>query len=302
MAQANSLKSILFALGANFSIFVAKLFAAIYTGSGAMMAEAIHSLADASNQALLLLGLKQSRRVPSDEHPMGYGKSIYFWSFIVAMILFSMGGLYAIYEGVHKWNHPEEITAPWIAIGVLLFAIGAEMVALRACVVEVNKVLGDRSYWQWFRQSRQSALVVIFAEDTAAITGLIVALIAVVLTMVTGNPMFDAGGTILIGVLLVIISVFIAIEVKALLIGQGVDPRERRQILNFLEARPEIEEIYNMRSLQMGPDALVAIKARMRKAETGRALVDDINAVERDLKSAFPQVVWLFFEPDVTDD
>jgi cation diffusion facilitator family transporter len=301
-APADSLRAILFALGANFAIFLAKLAAALLTGSGAMLAEAVHSLADCGNQLLLLLGMRQARRPPSDEHPLGWGKALYFWSFLVAMLLFSVGGVFSLYEGVHKLSRPESLRWPWLAVGVLAFGIVVEGISFAACIREVNKLREGRSFWQWFRDSRNSELLVIFGEDAAALLGLMLALIAVLLTMLTGNPLFDALGTLAIGALLVLVAVLVAAEVKALLIGQGVDPAERRRIVAFLEAQPEVDRVLNLVTLQMGADAMLAVKAKMARQEDGDlALIDAINAVERRLRAEFPQLRWSFFEPDVVD-
>jgi cation diffusion facilitator family transporter len=297
----DSLKTIFYALGANFSIFVAKSFAAYVTGSGAMLAEAVHSLADCGNQGLLLVGLKSSKRPPTPDHPLGEGKAIYFWSFLVALLLFSVGGAFSIYEGIHKLSAPEPLSWPWLAVGVLAFGIAAESVSMWGCMREVNKARGERSVWRWFRESRQSELIVIFGEDLAALLGLAFALAAILATMLTGNPLFDAIGTLAIGVLLVVIAVFIAIEVKALLIGQGVDPLRKAEILQFLDARPEIARVFNLVTLQLGQDVMVAIKAEMSRDLSTRGVVDAINAVEKDLKAGFPEVRWSFFEPDVAD-
>ncbi|GJM10539.1 MAG: cation diffusion facilitator transporter [Lysobacteraceae bacterium] len=299
--QANSVKSILYALCANFSIFVAKLVAAVITGSGAMLAEAIHSLADTANQVLLLLGLKRSKSPPDNDHPLGYGKTIYFWSFIVAVMLFSMGGLFSLYEAIHKLGDPQPLKSPWIAVGVLVFAIIAEGVSMRACVIEVRKVLAGRSYWRWFRESRQSELVVIFGEDLAALAGLVLALIAVVLTMITGNPLFDALGTAVIGVLLLIIAVLIGNEVRSLLIGQSIDPPIEAEIRSYLQNRAEIAKLHRLVTLQMGSRAMVSVKAEMSDANSAREMVDRINLVERDMRQKFPIIQWLFFEPDIDD-
>lgn len=298
---ADSTKSILYALTANFLIAIAKFVAAYITKSGSMLAEAIHSLVDTSNQGLLLFGLKQSKAQPTDEHPLGYGKSIYFWSFIVALILFSLGGVYAIYEGIHKLENPAPIEAPLIAIGVLVFAILAEGGSLWGCIKEVNKVRFKRSFATWFRESRQSELLVVFGEDIAALFGLVFALVAVVLTMVTGNPMWDAIGTLVIGILLVFIAIFIGVEVKALLIGQGVEPHIRKEMMEQLKSNEEIEKVFNLLSLQMGDDVMVAIKAKMRNVESAEQMIEDINRCEEKFKQRYPQVKWLFFEPDVKD-
>ncbi len=299
--QANSVKSIIFALIANFLIAVAKFIAAYITKSGSMLAEAIHSLVDTSNQLLLLLGLKRSKQPASDDHPLGHGKSIYFWSFIVALILFSLGGVYAIYEGLHKLEDPQPIEAPFIAIGVLVFAIFAEGFSLWGCIREVNKVRVGRSFSRWFRESRQSELLVVFGEDIAALLGLMFALIAIVLTMVTGNPVFDAIGTLVIGVLLVLIAVFLGKEVKDLLIGQGVEPHIKTQMREKLQANPKVEKLFNFLSLQMGDDVMVAVKVKMKEQQSAAQLIDDINSCEKEFREAFPQVKWLFFEPDNKD-
>ncbi len=295
---ADSLKSIIFALCANLAIAIAKGVAAVITGSGAMLAEAIHSLADTGNQGLLLIGLRHAKRPPSPDFPLGYGKAIYTWSFLVAIILFSVGGLFSLYEGFHKLAHPEPLAAPWWAVGVLVFAIAAESVSMWGCLREVAKARRGRSLWGWFRESRQSELLVVFGEDLAALIGLVLALVAVVATMLTGNPVYDSLGSIAIGVLLVVVAVFVAIEVKALLIGQGVDPMVDVDMRRFLGEQPEVSQLLNLLSMQMGDRVMVAVKAEMAPAADARALVDAINQVEARFRVAFPEVMWLFFEPD----
>lgn len=300
--QGNSIRAIFFALGANFAIFVAKLVAAVITGSGAMLAEAVHSLADCGNQILLLLGIRQAKQPPSADYPLGYGKAVYFWSFLVALMLFSVGGMFSLYEGLHKLGSDEPLKSPMIAVGVLVFGIIVESVSMRACLVEVNKARGQRNLWQWFRSSRQAELVVIFGEDLAALLGLVLALIAVVVSMVTGNPVWDAIGTLAIGALLIIVAVFISVEVKAMLIGQSVDPDVRAQIHEFLEERPEIERVYNLLTLQLGNDVMVSIKACMRGEDSAGGMIAQINAVELEMRRRFPQIRFSFFEPDNEDD
>jgi cation diffusion facilitator family transporter len=299
--HANSLKAILLALGANFAIFVTKLFAAVITGSGAMMAEAVHSLADCGNQCLLLLGMRQAKRPASDEYPLGWGRALYFWSFLVAILLFSVGGMFSVYEGIHKLTNPEPLKWPWLALGVLVFGIVAESFSMRGCMQEVNKARGTQSLWTWFRETRSSELLVIFGEDLAALIGLCLATLAIGTTMLTGNPIFDAIGTIAIGALLIVVAVLVAIEVKALLIGQGIEPRRRAELLAFLNARTEVAEVLNLITLQMGPDVMVAVKARMQPATSDRALIDAINMVEAAMKAEFDDVRWSFFEPDISD-
>ena len=298
-SSGDSTRAILFALGANLAIAIAKGVAAYFTRSSAMLAETVHSLADCGNQLLLLLGMKQARRPASPDYPLGHGKAVYFWSFLVAVMLFTVGGMFSLYEGIHKLQHPEPLQKWWWAVGVLLFGIVAEAVSMRACLQEVNKSRGDRSLWQWFRGSRQSELVVIFGEDLAALFGLCFALVAVLLTVVTGNPLWDAVGTIAIGVLLVVVAVLVAIEVKAMLIGQSMDPARQAQMRRFLDARPEIGNVISLITLQLGNDVMVAVQAEMREEQSAQSLAQQINEVERALKRDFPDVRWSFFEPDI---
>jgi cation diffusion facilitator family transporter len=300
-AGADSLKSILFALGANFLIALAKTGGAAFTGSSSMLAEAIHSYADCANQALLLWGLREGRRRPSADHPLGYGKAIYFWSFIVALMLFSMGGLFSVYEGVHKLQAPEPISHAWVAIVILVFGIGAESVSLWGCLREVNKDRARQSLWRWFRESRQSELLVVLAEDIAALGGLVLALAFIGLALVTGNPLWDARGSIAIGVLLILVAALVGVEVKALLIGQSVEPRVLDRMRAHLAGDAEVEGVYNVLTQQFGRDVMVAVKAKMRPVESAAALIAAINRVEQRFRAAFPQVLWLFFEPDLAD-
>ena len=297
----NSLRAVLLALGANFAIFLAKLAAAVLTGSGAMLAEAIHSLADCGNQGLLLLGMRQAGKPPSDEYPLGWGRALYFWSFVVALLLFAVGGLFSVYEGVHKLMHPEPLHWPWVALGVLVFGLVMESVSMHGCLREVNRARGEQTLWRWFRETRSSELLVIFGEDLAALLGLCVAALAIGATMLSGNLLFDALGTIVIGVLLVGVAIALANEVKALLIGQGVEPRRRAELLAFLRGRPEVAEVLNLITLQMGPDVMVAVKARMASSPDNLSLIEAINAVEREMKVQFAEVRWSFFEPDIAD-
>jgi cation diffusion facilitator family transporter len=297
--KGNSIRTIFYALAANFAIFVTKGVAAFITGSSAMLAEAVHSLADCGNQVLLLMGMQRAKRPPTPDYPLGYGKEIYFWSFLVAIMLFTVGGMFSLYEGWHKLHSIEPMSRPWIAIGVLGFGIVAESVSMRACLVEVNKARGDLGLWGWFRQSRQAELVVIFGEDLAALLGLVFALLAVVATMVTGNPVYDAIGSLGIGTLLIVVALFVAIEVKAMLIGQSVEPVQREAIRQFITARPEIRQVYSLITLQLGNDIMVAVQAEMADPSASTAdSIRRINEVEAALRLAFPDVMWSFFEPD----
>jgi cation diffusion facilitator family transporter len=298
--KADSLRTILYALGANLAIAAAKTAAAIATGSSSMLAEAIHSYADSGNQGLLLWGMRQAKRPPSPDYPLGWGKAVFFWSFIVALVLFSLGGLFSLYEGWHKLLHPGPIRFPWVAVGILVFGLVAETISLRACLHEVNKVRGARSHWRWFRESRQSELVVILGEDLAALLGLALALIAVLATVFTGNPAWDALGSMSIGAVLIVVAVGIGIEIKALLIGQSAEQATEAQLRDFLQRQAGVEKILRLITLQLGTSLMVAVKAKMA-AETAAELVDAINRAEAATRAEFPEIQWLFFEPDVAD-
>lgn len=297
--QNSSVKSILFALLANLGIAITKTIAAVITGSGAMLAESIHSFADCGNQGLLFLGLKASKKGPDADHPLGYGKAIFFWSFVVALILFSMGGLFSIYEGVHKLSSHEGLNSPYIAIVVLSVSILLESASLWGCITQINKIRHGESLWKWAINSRQSELVVVLGEDIAALFGLVFALAAVILSMVTGNPVFDAIGSIGIGVLLVLISLFLAAKIKGLLIGQSADPEVSDDIRNFLQDQPEIDVVLNLITLQLGAQIMVAVKAKMNPVAKADELIVSINRCEKALKQHNPAIQWVFFEPDL---
>ena len=296
-----SVKSIIFALSANLGIAITKTIAAIITGSGAMLAESIHSFADCGNQGLLFLGLKTAKKQPDEEHPLGYGKSTYFWSFIVALMLFSMGGLFSIYEGIHKLHSTEEINNPLIAIIVLSLSMVLEGASLWGCITQINTLRRGENLWGWLKNTRQSELVVVFGEDVAALFGLAFALISVILSLITGNPVFDSVGSIGIGVLLVVVSFFVAIKVKSLLIGQSADKTLRTEIKRTLEQRPEVDRVFSLITLQLGSQVMVAVKAKMSDSSSAEEMIRNINLCEADLRKTFPSVKWIFFEPDIED-
>jgi cation diffusion facilitator family transporter len=298
--KADSHRTILYALGANLAIAAAKTGAALATGSSAMLAEAIHSYADSGNQGLLLWGMRRAKRPPTPDYPLGYGKAVFFWSFIVALVLFSLGGLFSVYEGWHKLAHPEPLRYPWVAVGILLFGLAAEAVSLRACLAEVNKLRGTGSLWRWFRETRHSELVVVLGEDLAALLGLALALAAVLATIASGDPLWDAAGSIAIGGVLIVVAIGIAIEIKGLLIGQSAEPETEARLREFLSKKNEIEQVYRVLTLQLGASLMVAVKARM-KADTAAEVVAAINRAESALRAEFPEIQWLFFEPDIAD-
>ena len=296
---ANSTKAIFFALGANAGIAVTKFGAAAYTGSGAMLAEAIHSVADTANQLLLLLGLKRAGAAPSEEHPLGYHRVTYFYGMMVALLLFFVGGLFSIYEGWHRLTSPEPLRNGVVALVVLGIAIGLESVSLWGALREIRKVQAGRSFWRWFRETRQSELMVVAGEDIAALGGLVLAFAAVALSMATGHPLFDALGSISVGVLLVVVSVAIIWEIKGMIVGESAEPATRRAIEQHLAAEPEVRRVLRLITLQWGEKLVVAVQAEMVPAASAAALIDSINRAEASLQAAFPQALWVFFEPDV---
>ena len=301
MSQASSLRAVLYALGANSGILIAKGTAAIMTGSSAMLAESIHSAADCGNQVLLLFGMKDAKRVADAKHPLGYGRAVYFWAFLVAVLLFTLGGMFSIYEGWHKLHQPEPMSNAGIAIGVLIVAIILEAFSLAGCIREIRKVSGSRTLWQFFRTSRNSELIVVLGEDIAALAGLAFALIAIGVAVVTGNPIYDAIGSMAVGVLLVVVAVLLSVEIKAMITGESAESETEEAIRSFLTGRPEVAKLYNLLSLQLGEGIMLAIKARMTETGSATALIDTINKVEADLRAAFPAVRWCFFEPDKSD-
>jgi len=300
-ASGNVLKSILFALGANLAIAAAKTAGAVATGSSSLLAEAIHSFADCGNQALLILGLREARREPTADHPLGHGRAVFFWSFIVALMLFSLGGVFSIYEGWHKLHGAEPVRHALVAIAILGFGVVAEGISLWGCLREIAKERAGRSLWRWFRESRSSELLVVLGEDLAALGGLVFALLAITLSVITGDPRWDAAGSIVIGGLLVVVAMFIAIEIKALLVGRSADPEVVRALHTHLQAQPEIAQVYNVLTQQLGGEVMLSVKARLHPQGNETSLIEAINRIERGLRERFPALRWVFFEPDLRD-
>jgi cation diffusion facilitator family transporter len=297
----SSAKAILYAFVANLGIALAKLAAAVYTHSGSMLAEAIHSFADCGNQVLLFVGLRQSQKPPDARHPLGYGKVTYFWSFVVALLLFSMGGLFSISEGWHKLHATEELNKPWVALAVLAVSVALEFGSLMGCLREVAKLRKDRSLGYWLRNTRNAELVVVLGEDVAALIGLAIAFVFVALAAATGNGVFDAIGSIAIGVVLVCVSIFVAVRIKGLIVGRSAEEDLQEALRAEVAADPDIDKLLNAITMQMGPDVMLALKVKMRDGMTLDAAVATLNALERRIKTKFPEVAWCFVEPDVTD-
>jgi cation diffusion facilitator family transporter len=295
--QPDTVRSIVYALGANLAIAVCKVLGAMFTGSGALLAEGFHSLADTGNECLLLLGRKQARAPASSHHPLGHGRATYFWAFIVALLLFVVGGLLSIYEGIRKLHEPGPLEAPWLAVAIVLFAMMAEGISLRMALKQIDIVRGTRSLWSWFRVTRRSELIVVLGEDLAAIVGLTLALAALLGTIATDDAVYDAAGSIAIGTLLMIVATGLAIEIKSLLIGESAPPRTRRAIRQFLKTQPGIVEVENLITMQQGDDLVIAVRARMNTKVTAEELVRMIADCKAALRAAFPTATWIFFEP-----
>ncbi len=296
-----SLRAILYALVANLGIAIAKTWAAAFTGSGSLLAEAIHSYADTGNQVLLCIGLKQSQRPADTEHPLGYGKLSYFWSFIVALLLFSVGGLFSIYEGIHKLREPEPLNQAWVGMLVLGVAMVLECFSLAGALREINRLRGPRPLLQWLRHTRNAELVVVLGEDVAALVGLVLALVFLSLTVLTGNLAFDAAGSVAIGVVLVGVSLFVAQRIRGLIVGRSAEPELRELIERIINADPAIERLLNTITIQVGPRVMLAAKIAMRPGLGLAEAMARINELERRLKAEAPQIGWCFVEPDTED-
>jgi len=297
----SSAKAILYAFLANLFIALTKSGAAIYTHSGSMLAEAIHSFADCGNQVLLYIGLKQSQKPADANHPLGYGRLSYFWSFIVAVMLFSLGGLFSIYEGWHKLHAPEPLNQAWIALVVLGASIVLETGSLLGCLREIAKLRRGRSLRLWLKQTRNAELVVVLGEDIAALLGLAIAFIFVSLATLTGDTRFDALGSISIGVVLIAISVFVAMRIKRLIVGSSAEEDLRTGIDALIRKDPAIERLFNMITQQLGPQVMLAAKIKLKPGISIEDAVAAINALERRIHEQFPEIGWCFIEPDVED-
>jgi cation diffusion facilitator family transporter len=300
-AHGSSAKAILYAFLANLGIALSKTWAAFFTGSGSMLAEAIHSYADSANQVLLFLGLKQAQKPADAEHPLGYGKMSYFWSFIVALMLFSVGGLFSIYEGLHKLEISEPLNEVWVALLVLGVAIILETLSLLGCLREIRKLRKQQSLRAWLKETRNAELVVVFGEDIAALVGLALAFGALSLAALTGDPVYDAIGSIAIGVVLIVVSVFIAIRIRSLLVGRSAEPRLQRIIADVINSDEAFVELFNAITIQFGPKVMLAAKVRMAPELSVPEAVRHINALEQRIKTKAPEIGWCFIEPDDSD-
>ena len=298
MAAGGSTKAVLAALFANLAIAIAKFVGFAVTRSASMLAEGVHSCADTGNQALLLLGGRLAKRDPTPRHPFGYGRERYFWSFVVSIILFTLGALFAINEGIEKLRHPHKLESLWVAIGILIFGIVVESLSFRTAIVESNKVRGKLSWGTFIRRSRTPELPVVLLEDLGAMLGLVFALVAVVLAEVTGEPRWDGMGTLVIGVLLGIIAIVLAIEMKSLLIGESATAEDRERLWAALDDSPEIGRVVDLRTQHLGPEELlVAAEVVFADHLSGNQMPAAIAAVESRLRAAVPVATHVYLEP-----
>ncbi|MEY4904501.1 MAG: hypothetical protein RLZZ292_2316 [Bacteroidota bacterium] len=274
--------------------------AAFMTGSGAMLAETIHSFADCANQGLLLRGVNQAQRPPDEKHPMGYGRAVYFWSFMVAMLLFSVGGMFSIYEGVHKFMHPEAVENVAWGVGILIFSLLLEGYATLSNVKDLNARRGTKGFVSYLRSTKDSDLVVIFGENSAAVLGLCFALIAMLTAYYTGDGRYDAVGSIAVGVILILVAIFLATEVKSLLIGESADPIIGEHAKRIAIDHPNIKNLIKCLTIQQGPgEVLACIKIQCEPHLSADEVSHLINDFEQQLRSVCPEVKWLFVEPDL---
>lgn len=302
MSHGGSLKVILGSLAANLGIAASKGAAAFITGSGAMLAESIHSLADCTNQILLLVGAKQAEKAPDETHPLGYGRAAYFWSFLVALMIFAGGGVVSIYEGLHKINHPDPVEHVVVGYAVLGFSFVLEFAAMLQCIKALNAQRGSVPFWKFLRQTTDVDVVVLFTENFAAVIGLLFAIIALALASATGDARYDGAGSVVIGVLLVLVAFFLAREVKSLLDGERADPAIEAAIREEAAADKRLGKVVRVITLQQGPSqVMVAAKITPDEGITSRELIDAINAFEDRVRARRPEVKWQFIEPDVKD-
>ena len=300
MSSSGSTRAILAALFANAGIAVAKFIGFLITSSSSMLAESVHSVADTSNQALLLFGQRRARKDATSLHQFGYGRSRYFYSFVVALVLFSLGAAFALYEGYHKITHPTPLTSPMVAVVILVVAIGLESYSFRTAMVESRPLKGSGSWWGFIRHSRNPELPVVLLEDTGALLGLIFALLGVGLTVLTGNPIWDGIGTAAIGALLGVIAVILMVEMHSLLIGEGATAEQSRAIETAIVATEHVERVIHLRTQYLGPEEmLVGAKIALAPGIDLATVAAAIDSAEAAVRAAVPVVAVIYLEPDL---
>ncbi|MDF2444400.1 MAG: hypothetical protein JWR01_2603 [Subtercola sp.] len=300
MSTGGGNRAIFAALGANIGIAVIKFVAFVFSGSSSMLAESVHSLADSGNQLLLLLGGRKAKKAADSEHPFGYGRERYVYAFVVSIILFSVGGVFSLYEGIEKIGHPHPIETPWLPIAVLVAAMVLEGFSLRTAMKESNHTRGKQSWVQFIRRAKAPELPVVLLEDFAALIGLALAFVGVLLAIVTGNGVFDGIGTVAIGVLLILVALVLGIETKSLLVGEGAGEVDTRAILDAIEAGDDVERVIHMKTLYLGPEELlVAAKVAMPASARLEDVAAAIDSVEARIRAAVPIARIIYIEPDV---
>ncbi|MGQ0845339.1 MAG: cation diffusion facilitator family transporter [Sporichthyaceae bacterium] len=301
MSAGGGTKAVVAALLANTGIAITKFIAFLLTRSSSMLAESIHSLADAGNQVLLLFGGKRAQRAATPLHPFGYGRERYVYAFLVSIVLFTVGGGFALYEGIHKIQDPHAIDSwHWVPVVVLVAAIVMETFSFRTAIVESNHVRGDASWVEFVRRAKSPELPVILLEDLGALVGLVLALIGVSLTLITEDGVWDGIGSCSIGVLLIVIAVILAIETKSLLLGEGASPEAVARIAAALEAEPSVQRVIHMKTVHLGPEELlVAAKIAVRGEDTAASVAAAINSAEDRIRAAEPTARVIYLEPDV---
>ena len=299
--EGHGTKAVIAALLANAGIALAKFAGFLVTRSGAMLAESVHSVADTTNQVLLLVGGRRARKAATPEHPFGYGRERYFWSFVVALMLFSLGGMFAIYEGISKIQHPHEMESPAVAIAILLVALALEAFSFRTAVIESRRIKDPSiGWWTFIRRSKHPELPVVLLEDLGALTGLGIALVAITASVVTDDTLYDAIGTLSIGVLLVVIAAVLAVEMKGLLIGESASSADQQSIAAAIEIEPSVRRLIHLRTEHLGPDELlVGAKIEFVDGLDVTEVADAVNRVEANVRRAVPTARVMYIEPDV---
>lgn len=299
-AGGSSVRVIMIALLANLGIAVSKLAGALYSGSASLLAEAVHSFVDSSNQALLLIGNRASKKPPSETHPLGHGAEAFFWSFIVAILLFSLGGIFSIYEGVHKLENHDPMQWPGLVLGILAVGIILESFSFTACLRAVREKNRFGGYWAWFRKTTEAELLVVFTEDLAALVGLSAAAVCVAVSWATGDPAWDAAGSIVVGVLLVVVALALSVEIKSLIVGEAPARDIRPELETIVAEKIPNGKVLAFLALQIGAsEIMISYKITPGDIKDVDALISAINSVEREVRRKFPEVRWQFAEPDI---
>jgi cation diffusion facilitator family transporter len=295
-----SRRAIAAAFLANLGIAIAKFIGFLVTGASSMLAESIHSVADTANQGLLFLGGARAARPADEDHPFGHGRDRYFWAFVVGLVLFTVGGVFAVYEGVEKLRHPHDIDSPAVAFAILGVAVVLESFSLRTAVREARPLRGSLSWAAWLRRSKSPELPVVLLEDIGALVGLLLALLGLTLAVTTGEPRWDGVGTLSIGVLLIVIAVILVVEMKSLLIGEGATPEDQEAVRAAIAGTPDVRSLIHLRTLHLGPDELlVAAKIELSQSLAAPAIAAAIDAAEGRIRAAVPIARLIYLEPDL---